>query len=77
MTPGDHIIAFNPDGTLGAGTTFNTPSAPQVTAWAMTGAPQTRNVNLGTVGQADELIQFGGPFAVSRFDQCGLHFCNS
>jgi flagellar hook protein FlgE len=74
----DDIIQFNPDGTLGAGTTFNTPGALQVTAWTTGGAavPQALNFNLGTLGQADGLSQFGGPFSPTKVDQDGLRFGN-
>src|SRR6185437_9609306 len=75
---GDDLIQFNPDGTLGAGTTFNAPGALQVTAWTTGGAavPQALNFNLGTVGLADGLSQFGGPFSPTTVDQDGLRFGN-
>src|SRR5215469_9309245 len=78
IAPGDNSIVFNPDGTLNAATTFNTPGALQVTSWNSGGAatPQVLNFNLGAVGQPNGLTQFGGAFAVSRVDQDGLHFGN-
>ena len=78
IAAGDNIIQFNPDGTLGAGTTFNTPGALQVTSFTTGGAavPQALNLNLGTVGQANGLTQFGGPFSPTTVDQDGLRFGN-
>jgi flagellar hook protein FlgE len=75
---GDDLIQFNPDGSLGAGTTFNAPGALQVTAWTTGGAavPQALTFNLGTVGLADGLSQFGGPFSPTKVDQDGLRFGN-
>jgi flagellar hook protein FlgE len=78
IAPGDNLVTFNPDGTLGAGTTLNAPGAISVTAWATGGAavPQALTLNLGTVGLSNGLTQFGGNFAVTRVDQNGLHFGN-
>jgi flagellar hook protein FlgE len=78
ITGGDNVIQFNSDGSLGAGTTFNTPGALQVTAWTTGGAavPQALNFNLGTAGQANGVTQFGGPFSPIKVDQDGLRFGN-
>ena len=78
IAAGDDIVQFNPDGTLGAGTTFNAAGALSVTAWTTGGAavPQTLAMNLGTVGLSNGLTQFGSAFSVSQVNQNGLQLGN-
>jgi flagellar hook protein FlgE len=72
LVPGTNDrIVFNPNGTLGAATTFKSLT---VASWTGSGAAggQVLNFNLGTAGQANGLTQLGGTFSVAQVNQDGV-----